>query len=227
MQARFVVGDGRHLPFRNETFDVVFSYSVLQHLSRGNVQRALSEMRRVLTSGGRAVVEMPHRQRSSRVRFTCLDGPLVASHTGLRTPMPLDLSSLTDALAALNGSLRYLKSDLAADQGLRDQFRGAAIQAFEFTYELAFKFMKRHLERLAAVPSALDEMSFMQVVRAAAEAGLVQDVSRFHAYREARNITSHSYDRLKADRILATLPEFAADVAALLAQLEARNSVDA
>ena len=52
-------------------------------------------------------------------------------------------------------------------------------------------------------------------------------MSRFHAYREARNITSHSYDRLKADRILATLPEFAADVAALLAQLEARNSVDA
>lgn len=52
-------------------------------------------------------------------------------------------------------------------------------------------------------------------------------MSRFHAYREARNITSHSYDRLKADLILATLPEFAADVAALLTQLEARNSVDA
>ena len=49
------------------------------------------------------------------------------------------------------------------------------------------------------------------------------DVSRFHAYREARNITSHSYDRGKAQRIVAELPRFATDVAHLLAQLEARN----
>ena len=105
--------------------------------------------------------------------------------------MVLDLSSLRDALAALNVSLRYLDSDLAADPGLRDQFRAAAIQAFEFTYELAFKFMKRQLAQIVPVPSAVDEMTFMQVVRAAAEAGLVADVSRFHEYREARNITSH------------------------------------
>jgi len=42
-----------------------------------------------------------------------------------------------DALAALNASLGHLDSDLAADPSLRDQFRAAAIQAFEFTYELA------------------------------------------------------------------------------------------
>ena len=53
--------------------------------------------------------------------------------------MVLDLSSLRDALAALSVSLRYLDSDLAADPGFRDQFRAAAIQAFEFTYKRAFK----------------------------------------------------------------------------------------
>ena len=57
--------------------------------------------------------------------------------------MRLDLSALRDALTALNVSLGYLDSDAAADPGLRDQFRAAAIQAFECTYELAFKFMKR------------------------------------------------------------------------------------
>ena len=51
--------------------------------------------------------------------------------------MPLDLSSLREALAALNTSLRYLESDLAANPDVKDQFRAAAIQAFEFTYELA------------------------------------------------------------------------------------------
>ena len=45
--------------------------------------------------------------------------------------MPLDLTSLRDALSALNTSLSYLGSDLAKDAGLRDQFRAAAIQAFE------------------------------------------------------------------------------------------------
>ena len=54
---------------------------------------------------------------------------------------------------------------------------------------------------------------------------LVTDVSRFHAYREARNITSHSYDREKAQRIVAELPCFATDVAPVLARLEARNRV--
>jgi nucleotidyltransferase substrate binding protein (TIGR01987 family) len=137
--------------------------------------------------------------------------------------MPLDLSSLRDALAALNVSLRYLDSDPGADSGLRDQFRAATIQAFEFTYELAFKFMKRQLAQIVPVPSTVDEMTFMQVVRAAAEAGLVPNVSRFHEYREARNITSHSYDRQKAQRIVAEVPRFAEDVGYLLSRLEARN----
>ena len=137
--------------------------------------------------------------------------------------MALDLSSLRDALAALNASLAYFESDLAKDAALKDQFRAAAIQAFEFTYELAFKFMKRQLEQIVAVPSAVDEMTFMQVVRSSAEAGLLRDVSRFREYREARNITSHSYNRANADRVAALLPRFAADAADLLKRLEARN----
>ena len=140
--------------------------------------------------------------------------------------MALDLSSLRDALAALDTSLRYLESELAADPGLRDQFRAAAIQAFEFTYELSFKFMKRQLEQMVSAPVAVDEMSFMQVVRASAEAGLLEEVSRFFEYREARNITSHSYDKRTAERIVAVLPRFALDVHALLQRLEERNRAD-
>lgn len=157
---------------------------------------------------------------------TALTVEVRAAHTdatGLPSIMPLDLSSLRDALAALNTSLRYLESELAADPGLRDQFRAASIQAFEFTYELAFKFMKRQLEQILSAPAAVDEMTFMQVVRASAEAGLLDEVSRFFEYREARNITSHSYDKRKAERIVAELPRFARDVGSLLERLEARN----
>jgi len=57
----FVVGDARHLPFRNERFDAVYSYSVLQHLSRENAAAAVSEIGRVLHDGGIAKVQMPTR----------------------------------------------------------------------------------------------------------------------------------------------------------------------
>ena len=150
--------------------------------------------------------------------------PLDGLHTA-STRMMLDCTSLREALAALNTSLGYLRSPLADDPGVRDQFRAASIQAFEFTYELAFKFMKRQLEQMLPVPALVDEMTFMQVVRSAAEAGLVTDATRFHAYREARNITSHSYDRAKAERILVELPRFADDVEYLVARLEERNRV--
>jgi nucleotidyltransferase substrate binding protein (TIGR01987 family) len=137
--------------------------------------------------------------------------------------MPLDVSSLRDALAALQTSLGYLASDIAKDQGMRDQFRGAAIQAFEFTYELAVKFLRRQLEQMAATPASVDEMTFMQVIRSAAEAGLVRDVARFRTYRETRNITSHAYAKDKAEAVLGVLPAFVDDVAVLLAELERRN----
>ena len=57
----FVVGDARHLPFRSEGFDVVYSYSVLQHLSRQDAASAVAEIGRVLHAGGVAKVQMPTR----------------------------------------------------------------------------------------------------------------------------------------------------------------------
>ncbi len=49
--------------------------------------------------------------------------------------MKLDYSALEDAVAQLQRSFDYLHGDLArTDSGLREQFRAATIQAFEFTY---------------------------------------------------------------------------------------------
>ena len=56
-----MVADGRSLPFPNESFDTVFSYSVLQHFSKENVHRTLREIRRVLRVSGEAVIQMPNK----------------------------------------------------------------------------------------------------------------------------------------------------------------------
>ena len=60
-QARFVVGDARHLPFPDGCFATAFSYSVIQHFSKADAARALAEMGRVLMPGGQARVQMPTR----------------------------------------------------------------------------------------------------------------------------------------------------------------------
>ena len=60
IEASFVVADGRFLPFRDRSFEQVFSYSVLQHLSKENALITLSEIRRVLRAEGSAMVQMPN-----------------------------------------------------------------------------------------------------------------------------------------------------------------------
>ena len=52
VDAQYVVGDARHLPFADESVDVVFSYSVFQHFSKRDALAAFEEIGRVLKPGG-------------------------------------------------------------------------------------------------------------------------------------------------------------------------------
>jgi SAM-dependent methyltransferase/uncharacterized protein YbaR (Trm112 family) len=60
-EALFVAADGRYLPFRDNTFDVVFSFSVLQHFSKAHVRESLSSVRRVLRHDGVSLIQMLNR----------------------------------------------------------------------------------------------------------------------------------------------------------------------
>jgi SAM-dependent methyltransferase len=57
----FVEADLYHLPFPDQSFDLVFSDSVIEHLEHPD--RALTELRRVLKSGGSLVISVPNRWR--------------------------------------------------------------------------------------------------------------------------------------------------------------------
>jgi SAM-dependent methyltransferase len=52
LSIRFVVGDGRYLPFADAIFDWTFCFGVLQHLSKENAKMVLTSMARVLRPGG-------------------------------------------------------------------------------------------------------------------------------------------------------------------------------
>lgn len=53
-------GSSQVIPFADETFDVVFSYSVLQHLAKERVRATIAEIDRVLKPGGLMMVQMPN-----------------------------------------------------------------------------------------------------------------------------------------------------------------------
>lgn len=53
------VADAAHIPYSDETFDLVFSHSVFEHLE--DPLRVMREIRRVLKPGGTLLVETPNR----------------------------------------------------------------------------------------------------------------------------------------------------------------------
>ena len=137
--------------------------------------------------------------------------------------MKLDLSALRDAIAALEKSLGYLRCELATDPNLYEQFRAASVQGFEFTYEVAYKMIKRQLKQLATNPSNVDAMTYMQLMRSADEAGLMVDVPRFRNYRDKRKLTGDTCNNKRAEEIVSVIDDFVRDARFLLSELESRN----
>jgi len=132
--------------------------------------------------------------------------------------MKLDLSSLQKAVASLGRAVVRSQGD-TADEEIRD----AVIQRFEYTYELCWKMLKRHVESVAASPAEIDQMSFKELMRDAAERGLVLDVEPWFEYRRQRNRTSHAYDAEAARSVYETALAFHGGALALLGELERRN----
>ena len=135
--------------------------------------------------------------------------------------LPLDITRLERALAALARALARSDAN-PADEELRD----ACIQRFEFSFELAWKMLKRRLERDLPSSADLDTLSLRALIRIGAEQGLIAGPTRWFLYRDQRNLTSHTYDAAKAAQVRAALPAFAADANALRSLLQQRGLAD-
>jgi nucleotidyltransferase substrate binding protein (TIGR01987 family) len=139
--------------------------------------------------------------------------------------MKLDLSSLRKAVSSLERTLK-VAADAKFMEGLSDDqsdaVRAGAIQNFEFTYELCWKFMKRWLESNLG-SSHVEGVARRELFRLAAESKLISDVDKWMEYHDARNETSHTYDEETAADVFGTAGEFARDAKMFLKALEAKN----
>lgn len=124
------------------------------------------------------------------------------------------LSPLQKALFSLQAALAQPKNEFVRD---------AAIQRFEYTYELSWKMLKRHLDESEGA-TAVDPLSRKDLFRLGGERGIVENVEAWLAYHRARNETSNTYDENKAEQVYAVARQFAGDAEKLLRELEWRNA---
>ncbi|HUY90835.1 MAG TPA: nucleotidyltransferase substrate binding protein [Pirellulales bacterium] len=126
----------------------------------------------------------------------------------------LDFTPLADALKQLEDGLRD-----AREQPQSEIIRDGVIQRFEYTHELAIKLIRRTLEMVFGDP--VDQMPYNDVLRVAAERGLIDNVEAWFGYRTARNKTSHTYDAAVAAEVFRVAQPFVTDARALLDHLDA------
>lgn len=128
---------------------------------------------------------------------------------------PLILGPLSQALASLDDALAQPKNEY-----LRD----SVIQRFEYTYELAWKAIRRYLMWAGLGGDEVDAMSRKDLFRAAGQAGLIGDVGAWFEFHKMRNLTSHTYNAQVAEAVYGAARDFAGAARSLLAELERRNA---
>ena len=153
VEAHFIVGDGRYLPFADNSIDQVFSYSVLQHLSKQDTSIALREIRRVLAPGGGSLVQMPN-----VFGLRCLYHQI---RMGFREPRDFDvrywtIPELRRAFVQGIGS-----ADISVDGffSLNAQFSDAHLMPAKFRALLqASEALRRASERIPALAYSADSL---------------------------------------------------------------------
>lgn len=139
----------------------------------------------------------------------------------------LDASALRNAIVSLQEGIAVVSDEHwfnAQSRAVQNTLIAGVIQNFEFVYELSIKMIRRQIEQEAASPTEADYADFRDLLRTAAEKGLIADVEAWFGYRKMRNITAHTYDREKARLVYGGTLTFIGDARALLRTLDARNA---
>lgn len=102
-----------------------------------------------------------------------------------------------------------------------DIYRNAVIKGFELSLETSGQLLRRALKAYFANPAAVDDLTYKDVLRHATKHRLMtpEEVQRWFAYRDNRNLTAHDYGAELADEALRALPAFIADARTLASNL--------
>mgnify|MGYP001144604344 CR=1 FL=1 len=133
----------------------------------------------------------------------------------------LDLTPLEKAIAALKQSIQICAgNDLPRDAAEKALLRDGVIQRFEFTFELAWKTLKRYLEEYGSLRKSA--ISIKDLFRMGAEQGLLAETTVWFEYLEMRNQTSHIDNESQAQSVFERVSKFAYDASELSANIKSQ-----
>jgi hypothetical protein len=121
---------------------------------------------------------------------------------------PFDFSTYERALQSLRAALTPPPAN--------DRERDGAIQRFEYTFEISWKFAKKVL-----LLNGINSQSPREVIRELAAIGWIAQPELWFEFLEARNMTSHNYREDVALNVFSKVSLFAAEAEQLLTQLKA------
>lgn len=133
--------------------------------------------------------------------------------------VPISLDPLQKALGQLEEALAFWREQ-PDDAPLKRHLRSAVIQSFEFSYELSIRMLRRVLIERVSSADAIYELSFNDLLRKGADAGLLPDPMTWRRWREMRNATSHTYDEERAIEVATGAELFLPSARRLLMVLE-------
>lgn len=123
--------------------------------------------------------------------------------------------SIDSLIKGHNSLLRAMK--IEKNEFIRD----SAIQRFEYTFELAWKTMKRILKY-----KGIDAQGTKDIFRICAQEKIIEDPLVWFTFLEARNKTSHTYNEDMADAIYEIIPLFLQEICKFFQFLETISTTD-
>ncbi len=129
----------------------------------------------------------------------------------------LKLDNLKKALVSLEKIIDQYES-LSVTSELKESLRDGAIQRFEFTYELAWKSLKRFFE--VYMLENVDALIGANLFRMGFEAGLISNVNIWLEFKRNRNLTSHTYDQNVAHEVYEGLKLFVPEINHFIQKIE-------
>jgi nucleotidyltransferase substrate binding protein (TIGR01987 family) len=139
----------------------------------------------------------------------------------MATERPINLAPLERANARLG---EFLEAHAALDENHPHLsiYRTAVVKGYEFTHELAYGSIRRSLEDAEAW-NDVDRMTVGDVLRAAADYGIISSAEQWFYFRERRNDSAHEYFDTVASRTAEAAPALHQAVTALIATLTELN----
>ena len=133
----------------------------------------------------------------------------------------INLTPLERANARLG---QFLEAYAALDEhhSHHSIYRAAVVKGYEFTHELAYGFIRRSLEDAEAW-NDVDRMTIGDVLRSAANYGIISSAEQWFYFRERRNDSAHEYFDTVASRTAEAAPALHQEVTALIATLTELN----